>query len=98
MPNDPGDRMIHGLLEAFWTFGAATVLRPCDGCGDPVAIGEKSYRPAGFFTKPGLPDVTAREIGVMETFCIDCADERRAFLAKELAIIGQVPNKETEHG
>lgn len=89
MPNDPSYRIAHGLLEAFWIFGVATVMRPCDGCPEPIGVGEKCYRPVGFFTKLGLPDVTAREIGVRETYCVDCGAERQAFLAEALAAIGR---------
>lgn len=87
MPNDPSERMANGLLEAFWLFGAAARLRPCDGCGDPIAIGDKCYLPAGFFTKSELSNVTARDIGIMETYCADCGLERRAFLTEAIRVL-----------
>ena len=87
MPNDPSERVVHGVIESLWIFGESPVLRPCDGCCDPIEPGEKCYRPAGFLTKPGLPNVTARDIRVMETYCLDCGAERRAFLLEALKII-----------
>ena len=88
MPNDPSERMTHGALESFWILGPATVMRPCDGdCGDPIAIGEKCYRPAGFFTKPEIPHMTARDLGIREWYCMDCGLERRSFPVKAIGIL-----------
>ncbi len=87
MPNDPSERMTYGALEGFWLFGESPVLRPCDGCGDPVEIGDKCYRPVGFFTKPDIPHMTARDLGIREWYCVDCGMERRVFLTETIGIL-----------
>ena len=87
MPNDPSDRMTHGALESFWILGPATALRPCEGCSEPIEPDEKCYRPAGFFTKPGIPHMTARDLGIREWYCMDCGLERRAFLTEAIEIL-----------
>ncbi len=97
MPNDPSERMTQGALEAFWLFEAATLLRPCDGdCEDTIVIGDMCYRPAGFFTKPEIPHMTARDLGIREWYCVDCGFERREFLTKAINILksGQAGEKQ----
>lgn len=84
MTNNPKDRLKLGVLEAMWAFGPSPLLRPCDGCGEPVEIGETCYRPVGFFGGKDAPRLTARELGIKDTFCVDCGVERQDFLAQML--------------
>lgn len=94
MPNDPSERMAHGTLEAFWILGPAMLLRPCESCHDPINPDDKCYRPAGFFTKPGIPHMTARDLRIREWYCMDCGAERRAFLTEAIGILKSVQVEE----
>ena len=87
MLNHPSERMAGGLLEAFWVLGPATLLRPCDGCHEPIEPDEKCFRPVGFFTKPEIPHMTARDLKIREWYCMDCGPERQAFLAEAFEIL-----------
>lgn len=99
MPSDPSDRLTQGILEGFFIFEVATASCQCNACHDLVDVGEKSYRPVGFFRSTGTSNAaTARDLEIHETFCVDCAEKRRAFLAERLGLLVGEPNKEPEHG
>ncbi len=92
----PSDRLVAGVLEAFWILGKLTRLKTCDGCLDVLEPDELVYRPAGFFRPydaPSPPLATGRDLGIRETICVECAGKRRAFLKEALTVIGRGTEK-----